>query len=228
MKKCGLNANTLKLLAVLSMTLDHIGLLMFPQALWLRAVGRLAFPIFAFMIAEGCSHTRNMGKYLLTVGISAALCQAVSYIATGSLYQCILVTFSLSIGFVWLLTLARKAKPLYWLLGFIGIGAVYFITDILPGLLTGTDFAVDYGFLGVMLPVAIFLCRNKWQKLLIAAVLLVLQARTALPVQWYALLSLPLLALYNGTRGKWKMKWFFYIYYPAHLAVLYVIAPFLA
>ena len=224
----GFTGNQLKLIALFSMTCDHIGLQLFPDVLILRIIGRLALPIFAYMIAEGCRYTRNRKKYLLRMAGLAALCQVVYFIAMGSLYQCILVTFSLSIGFVWLLTLARKAKPLYWLLGFIGIGAVYFITDILPGLLTGTDFAVDYGFLGVMLPVAIFLCRSKWQKLLIAAVLLVLQARTALPVQWYALLSLPLLALYNGTRGRWKMKWFFYIYYPAHLAVLYVIAPFLA
>ena len=46
-------------------------------------------------------------------------------------------------------------------------------------------------------------------------------------VQMWALLALPLLTLYNGKRGKWNMKWLFYIYYPAHLAVIYLVGWFL-
>ena len=55
----GLTNNQLKLIALVTMTLDHIGVVLFPQAQWLRIVGRLAFPIFAYMIAEGCRHTAN-------------------------------------------------------------------------------------------------------------------------------------------------------------------------
>ena len=50
--KVGLSNNQLKILAMIAMTLDHVGVYLFPQVLWLRIVGRLAFPIYAFMIAE--------------------------------------------------------------------------------------------------------------------------------------------------------------------------------
>lgn len=59
--------NILKLIAALSMLIDHVGLMFFPNQLWMRAVGRLAFPIFAFFIAEGFRYTRSKLRYLLTV-----------------------------------------------------------------------------------------------------------------------------------------------------------------
>ena len=89
--------------------------------------------------------------------------------------------------------------------------------------LSTTDFAVDYNFWGVMLPVLVWAGRNKWQKLLLAACALVLVAYGN-KYQMLALLAVPLLALYGGQRGKWKMKWVFYFYYPIHLLVIYGIA----
>ena len=53
--KAGLSNNQLKILAMVAMTLDHVGAYLFPHVLWLRLVGRLAFPVYAFMIAEGCA-----------------------------------------------------------------------------------------------------------------------------------------------------------------------------
>ena len=58
-----LNNFTLKMIAILAMAIDHIGFLFYPQAIWLRIIGRIAFPIFAFMIAEGCYYTRNKLKH---------------------------------------------------------------------------------------------------------------------------------------------------------------------
>ena len=63
--KLSLTSNQLKLLAMVTMTLDHIGVHLFPQCLFLRIIGRLAMPIYAYMIAEGCAHTRNRKQYLL-------------------------------------------------------------------------------------------------------------------------------------------------------------------
>ena len=103
MLKNGLNNNQLKLIALLSMTLDHIAVMVFPQVILLRILGRLAFPIYAYMIAEGCTHTHSMGKYFGTMAALAAVCQGAYYFALGSLYQSILVTFSLSIGLIWLI-----------------------------------------------------------------------------------------------------------------------------
>ena len=58
-KRFGLNNNQLKILAIVIMTIDHVGMEIMPQFRILRIIGRLAFPIFAFMIAEGCHHTKN-------------------------------------------------------------------------------------------------------------------------------------------------------------------------
>ena len=75
MKKIGLTGNQLKILALIAMTIDHVGVMLFPESVWLRVIGRLAFPIFAYMIAEGCHYTRSKSRYLgLCIGV-AALCR---------------------------------------------------------------------------------------------------------------------------------------------------------
>ena len=218
----GLSNNQLKLIALVTMTADHTGMILFPQLAWLRIIGRLAFPIFAYMIAEGCGHTRSMGKYLGCMALLALGCQIVDYLVEGSLYQSILVTFSLSIGLIWLLQLAAKKRSALWIiLSVLGFAGAYFICQILPGLLPDTDFHVDYGFIGVLVPVAVYLGRNKLQKLVLLALSLAALSSGLMDIQWYCLLAVPVLALYNGQRGNWNMKWLFYIYYPAHLAILY-------
>lgn len=222
--KSGLNNNQLKLIALVTMTVDHVGLLLFPYSVLLRIIGRLAFPIFAYMIAEGCAHTRSMGRYLGTMAAMAAIYQLVYFFVDGSLYQSILVTFSLSIALVWVLQWVQKRKDAASRICLVlALVAVSFVTRLLPRLLPGTDFDVDYGIWGVLLPAVIYLAKEKWQKLLWAACVLCLLALDSYYLQWYALLALPLLALYNGTRGRWNMKWLFYMYYPAHLVALWVL-----
>lgn len=219
----GLTGSQLKFIALLAMTADHIGLVLLPQYSILRIIGRLAFPIFGYMIAEGCRHTRSLSKYLGTLATVAAVCQAVYFIAMGSLYQCVLVTFSLSVGLICLLERGRREKSLFsWLVAAAGILTVLFVTEVLPQLLPGTDYGVDYGFLGVMLPVLVYMAREKTGRLAMTAICLSLMSIGIGWIQWFSLLALPLLALYNGERGKWRMKYFFYIYYPAHLVVIYV------
>ena len=222
----GLSGNALKIIAIVSMTLDHIGYHLVPGCHLLRILGRLALPIFAYMIAEGCHHTRNPRKYLLTILAVAALCQLVYFFAMGSLYQCILVTFVLSILLIQSMDRARQDEShqtalttaLMW-------AGVVFVCVGLPQLLDHTDFAIDYGLWGVLLPVFIYLGRDRREKLLLTAVGLILLALSFSGLtQWFSLAALPLLALYNGERGKWRMKYFFYVYYPIHLAVIYGIS----
>ena len=221
----GLTNNQLKLIALVSMTLDHIGAVLFPQVQWLRIAGRLAFPIFAYMIAEGCRHTRHMGKYFSTMAVLALGCQLVDFFARGSLYQSILVTFSLSIGCIWLLQTAKKTENTLWLLlSAAGIAGAYFLCNGLPALLPDTDYCVDYGFIGVMIPVLVYCGKNKYQRLLYLMMVLALLASDMANIQYYSLLAAPLIALYNGQRGKWKLKWLFYVYYPAHLVAIYGIS----
>ena len=213
-----LTSNQLKLLAMLTMTLDHIGVQMFPGVLWLRIVGRLAFPIYAYMIAEGCAHTHNRNKYLLQMAGLALLCQLVYFFAMGSLFQCILVTFTLSILLIYACDTGSRPLTALALLG------VAFVTVTLPRLLPGTDFAIDYGFFGVLVPVAVYLGKTHREKLLFMAFTLAALAWSFGGIQWYSLAALLPLALYGGQRGKRRMKWLFYLYYPLHLAAIYGIS----
>ena len=209
----GLTGNQLKILAMIAMTCDHVGLQLLPQVGLLRIIGRLAMPIYAYMIAEGCRHTRSRGKYLLRLAGMGALCQAVYFVAMGSLYQCILVTFSLSVVLIWLGEKAETGRKWPFLLALAG---VFFLCAVLPEIWTGTDFEIDYGLAGVLLPVLIYFGGNKG--LVMGTVLLALGYGGD---QWFGLLAVPLLLCYNGQRGKARIGKLFYWYYPAHLAVIY-------
>ena len=220
----GLSGNQLKLLALLSMTLDHIGLQLLPRLEILRILGRLALPIFAYMIAEGCRYTRSRRRYLATMAAMALVCQSVYFFAMGSLYQCILVTFSLSIALIYLTDHAmHRQSAAAWLPALLGFGAAYFLSNVLPGLLPGTDYGIDYRFAGIVLPVLISLGRIKREKLALTAVGLVLLALQSGGRQWFALAALLPLALYSGKRGRRNLKNLFYIYYPAHLAAIWLL-----
>ena len=69
----------------------------------------------------------------------------------------------------------------------------------------------------------IYAGKDKWQRLFMTFAGLALLALDSYWIQWYSLAALPILALYNGTRGKWNLKYLFYVYYPTHLVVLYAI-----
>ncbi len=227
MTEKGLTGNQLKLIAMITMTMDHMGLILFPNALWLRIVGRLAMPLYAFCIGEGCLHSRSLPKYLGSVALMGVICQVVAFVGTGTLYQNILMAFSLSILLAMLLRWAQKRNTVApWVAFGVAVAAVLFITEGLPYVLTGTDYQVDYGFWGVMLPLAVMLGKNRVQQLLLMSVPLLFLS-VGNPAQGFALAALPILIFYSGERGSRKLKWVFYFYYPAHLAVLYLILFFL-
>lgn len=144
-----LSNNQLKIIGIITMTIDHIGAYLLPGVEILRIIGRLAFPIFAYMIAEGCTHTKNRKKYLCTLVLVAALYQAAYFVVAKSLYMGIFVTFSLSVAFIFVWDYAQIKKG-HWGMAvlLLYLAALLFVTEYLPGLLKG--FAVDYGFAGVM------------------------------------------------------------------------------
>lgn len=216
-----LSGNALKLLAALFMTIDHVGVLLLPHVIVLRILGRLALPIFAFMIAEGCRYTRNRLRYFGSVFALGVLCQIVYYIADRSLYFSILITFSLSIATIYALQDWKEQKTTRSALVFFGaVAGVYALNRV---------FAIDYGFWGCMLPVfAAAFQKTAWDRPwvnlgMLGLGLLVLAADLG-QIQYYALPALPLLACYNGRRGRWKLKYFFYLFYPIHLVILQGIA----
>ena len=213
----GLTGNQLKLIAMITMTCDHVGVQIFPQCLWLRILGRLAMPIYAYMIAEGCRHTRDRKKYLLRLFGMGTLCQIVYFVAMKSLYQCILITFSLSVILIWLIDLAEQEKTAGARIRLFGaVAVVFFLCVVLPDLLPRADFEIDYGLPGVLLPVLIYGGGTKG--LLIGLTLTALKYGG---VQWLAFLAIPLLLAYNGRRGKANIGKLFYWYYPLHLVAIY-------
>lgn len=215
MEKRRLSGNALKILAMIFMTCDHVAVELLPDWDFLRTIGRLAMPIYAYMIAEGCRFTHDRKKYLWRLSSLALLCQVVYFFAVGSLYQCILVTFSLSVCLIW----ALETSPKSW--GLLVFLASAFLCEGLPVLLKGTDFAVDYGIVGVCLPALVYFGRTREEKLLGFTVGLVLLALQYGGIQWFSLGAVSLLMLYSGERGKLPIGRLFYFYYPAHLVVIY-------
>ena len=222
MKKGWLSGNQLKILALITMTCDHIGKYLLPDFTWLQIFGRLAYPIFAYMIAEGATYTKDRKRYVGLLALSAAVCQVVYLFVMHSLYQCIMVTFTLSVLLICVLDYAKE-RP-----GIQGFGAVllsvcgaYFLTEVMPNVVHG--FYVDYSFWGVMLPVFVYCAYGKVRKIGILTIVLALLAMDSNSMQWFSLAAIPLLTLYDGTRGTYRLKYLFYIYYPLLLVVIYLL-----
>lgn len=222
-----LSGNALKLIAAVSMLIDHIGLMFFPGLRILRIIGRLAFPIFAFMIAEGCRYTRSRARYFGTVFGLGAVCQIAYYVAMRETYLSVLITFSLSILviYAWQNVKARQ-NFLAWLILIGAVIGVWLLNQYLT---------IDYGFHGCMTPVCAAICmprrgvtpvrgeerfNNLPTHVALMGIGLLALALESGGNQWWALFALPLLLLYSGKRGKWNMKYFFYIFYPSHLLLL--------
>ena len=235
-KAFGLSGNALKILAALSMLIDHIGFMLLPELRVLRIIGRLAFPVFAFMIAEGCRYTKNRLRYFLQLFLLGMGCQIVNYLAQKDTLLCILITFSLSILLIYLLQAVKKVccsvRPAWQKAGMVllflaAVAAVWGLNRVCR---------IDYGFPGCMTPVLASLFMNReregipaWLRKLdrrpihvvMLGLALLLMAIFRSRIQFWALFALLPLLAYSGRRGRWRMKYFFYIFYPAHLAALY-------
>jgi len=235
MTKYGLSGNLLKIIAAITMFIDHMGLMLFPTVTVFRIIGRISFPIYAFMIAEGCHHTRNKLRYFLSIFLLGAVCQTVFFIFDGRMYLGILITFSISILTVYALQYFKRALFSYegnsktaviaFAVLIFTVTCVYFLNRAI---------VIDYGFFGCMTPVIVSVFRapplNKSPALsrldthyvrvfmLLVALLLVYIDLASL--QLYSLLAIPLLLLYSGKRGRLKMKYFFYVFYPVHFILL--------
>lgn len=165
-----LNGNTLKILAAVFMFIDHLGLLFFPTTMWLRDIGRLSMPLFAFMIAEGCRYTRNKIKhFFLLFGLGAA-CQIVYIIFDPSnMYLGILLTFSISTLIIYAMQFAKRCfyppQEEIFLDGeqenasshnrlALKMASVLLVFSLIVLAFTLCHYvAVDYGFWGIMMPV---------------------------------------------------------------------------
>ena len=96
-----LNSNAIKILACVFMLIDHIGVYLFPSVSILRVIGRLAFPLFAFFIAEGCKYTKHRIKRLLLMFVCALCCVVLFNAFLGMLKGNVLITFTCSIVLIY-------------------------------------------------------------------------------------------------------------------------------
>lgn len=220
--KRGLSANALKIIALISMTIDHIGAYIYPNLDVLRIIGRLAFPLFSFMIAEGCYYTKNRTKYFLMIFGLGLICSAAYYVFSGIIYFHSLTSFSFSILIIYAVDKAVKNKnAFFWLITTLIVALFAFINYGLPNLIDKQKLDIGYGFFAIFLPVAVYYFKDLRLKIVALIVtLLPLSLDMGFP-QWYSLLAPVLLIFYDGTRGKLRLKYLFYIYYPLHFVVIY-------
>lgn len=232
-----LSGNMLKILACLFMLIDHIGVIFFPNVLVLRYIGRLAFPIFAYMIAEGCRYTRNKLRYFLQIFIFAVVWEILNKVVFDTGMN-VFKTFSLSIIVIYCLdffkkSLASENKSFIKIIA----SLMLLFTSVIVALILSLVLKIDYKFWGCMLPVLTslfyqdknatnFMKRFDTQltSLVFFAIgLLCLATISNLLYQWYAFITLPILFMYSGKKGKFNLKYLFYIFYPAHIWILYLI-----
>ena len=148
-----LSGNALKIIAAVAMLIDHVGLLFFPFDMTFRIIGRISFPLFAFLLAEGCKYTRNKTKhFLLLLGLTVT-CQLVYSVLMGDDYLCVLVTLCLGQLNIFALQYLKKTgfdkekksdDKVFATMPLLGTVTLTFIIDFF--------FQVEYGFWGALLP----------------------------------------------------------------------------
>ena len=226
-----LNANQIKLIAIIAMTIDHLTWVLFPgmQAVWyvflLHVIGRLTAPIMWFFIAEGCHHTRNMRKYIGRLFLFAVA----SHFAYGFAFGIPLLPLSTGVfnqtSVMWSLA---WAVVLIWICDQERIPLWIKIASIIAACLIA--FPSDWSSIAVMCPFFLYAHRDSFRlqardivlwSLIYATVYFIFLDKLYAVLQMFTCLTIPILARYNGERGTWKgMKWFFYLYYPLHLIVI--------
>lgn len=216
-----LDTNLLKLIAVIAMACDHAGLALFPQFQFLRLIGRIAFPLFAYCLVVGSLYTHDIRRYMLRLGIFALVSQPFYILlADPDLSHFVDNLPNLNIFFTLLAGLGAITalqKQNWWLLAFV-LTASYVLS-------------LDYGLYGVAL-MLLFYCFRFYRGRSALAVTLYLAAQfftgglpldgTDLGLQGFAVLAVPL--IYCNTAVYPKIpRYFFYGFYPAHMLLLYLI-----
>ncbi|MBT9778667.1 hypothetical protein GPL15_19455 [Clostridium sp. MCC353] len=234
----GINGNTLKMIAVITMVIDHIGAVMIEggvlgyyntgflnstlsrrqMELWMnldfvcRTIGRIAFPIFCFLLAEGFIHTRDVKKYIGRMAVFALISEIpfdLAIFGTPFNFEYQNVYFTLVIGLLVLLGMSRHPDN--------GIAQAL---SFMGGCAAAVVLRVDYNVVGVLLITAFYLFHGKkGQRTIVCGGIAAYESSVCLGA---GALSLAPIWFYNGERGKMKLKYLFYWFYPAHLMILYL------
>jgi hypothetical protein len=233
----GISGSTLKMVAVLTMLIDHIAAAVLVRVMYasgsfelygiyfvMRQIGRIAFPIYCFMLVEGLEYTRNKWKYAGRLAALALISEIPFDLAFSSQvlefgYQN--VFFTLVIGLMTLIVI-RKIEDKCFLPEKIAADRILRLVLVLVTAAVGIGLAeflqTDYGGYGIVcILVLYFLRKKRWLQLVCGyiAFVVTLGELAALP-------AFLLLALYRGRKG-FNCKYFFYGFYPVHLLVLYLV-----
>lgn len=214
----------LKIIACITMICDHLGYLFYKGKLsFFNYIGRIAFPIFAFQISEGYIHTKNLKKYIIRLFIFAIISQYPFMIFHNLISNelALNIFFTLLIGLISIIIYDKlQCKPLA------------LIIDLLLACLA--EFTnCDYGSYGVLIILLFYIFRNN--KLLMTLTFsLCTIINYGIKIYKYGLfqiysllciftiLPIFIINLYNKKQGK-KVKYFLYIFYPAHLLIIYIL-----
>lgn len=221
-----MNSRVIKIIAVVSMLVDHMGTILFPHLTWMRIIGRIAFPLFCFQIAFGATKTRNIWKYVLRLFVFALVTQVALSVVLWEIYVSWLnVFFTLSAG-VLSIIMINKAKeeknPVI---------AACVLVIIIVLLLLAELLHFDYGMMGVALIIMFYLPLThslKWSKITMLPVFILFNLPFALSssyIQLYSMISAVFLLLFVDKKlriPKWE-RWAFYVFYPLHLVILHLI-----
>ena len=204
-----MNSFKLKVLACILMFIDHLGAIIFINNDYLRIIGRLSFPIFAFMIVEGYFHSKDIKKYFIRLGLFAIIPQIPYTIAFGP--GTLNIFFTLFIG---LLAIFLEEKIPNKFLKYLAVILLVILAEVIE---------VDYGFYGVLLIYIFKTFRNNFKALFFSFLLLNLSVLNLYSFQYYSIFSLIFIRLYNGQLGLRNLwvKYGFYLFYPLHILAIY-------
>ena len=221
-KKQGISQEGLKLIACVTMLIDHIGATFVPW-MWLRVVGRIAFPIYCFLLAEGAFYTRNPRRYGTRLAIGALLAELpFELLFFGSIslsHSSVMVT--LFLGFIAIESMKRWPK--FWPVVFFGCAVV------------AEALGTDYGGMGVMLMVFFALTRERSKVVQTIGVFIICWmiggfawqiGPVSVPMEIVGAAAMVPICLYSGRKATHNkaIQWAFYLFYPVHLTVLLLIA----
>ena len=224
-EKRGLSGSTLKLIAIVTMLIDHVGLgvvgrlmLLKPQLYdvysIMRGIGRIAFPIFIFLLVEGMRKTSNVKKYALRLGAFALLSEIPFDLAFHMeilefTYQNVFFTLFIGLLTIWAMDSAARLIEGKWLKVLLMAGILAAGAGLAELLRT------DYGAKGILCIAVMYIFSFDRRLQLVAESISLLWERVA------PLAFIPL-AFYNGRRGL-KLKYVFYVFYPLHLLLIYLL-----
>ena len=229
---------TLKIIALVSMFLDHISYPIFGGYSFLNLLGRIAFPIFAFQISEGFIHTKSVKKYMLRLGLFALISQIpyqlfhYKYIDSSNISLNVFFTLLLGLVAIWIYDWLKKRfensfKSKYHLEVILGIIIACFIGYIAKLIHT------DYDFWGVIIVFMFYFFKeNKLATIISFITLCIMKYGYRLIIYGFntptfllgifTILPIIFISLYKGKQGK-KIKYFLYFFYPVHLLLLYLL-----